>query len=778
MEEEDTGMKGISDLFKNKGLYQILVESRKDAIFVTENSLIVDCNNSAVLMFGVLSKEEFKGKFPFDFSPEFQPDGTFSKEKVQHLISESSQKLSQTFNWKYAKSDGNLFDASVILNSFEHENHSFLHFEITDIGKNDFLNKGDEGQEDVPNESDGYVSEKEQADAKLKLSISLLQATLDSTADGILVVDHSGKITNFNNKFKAIFDISEGTMESHDDAAVMESVLGKIKHPLQFVSKVQHLYNNPESESLDTIELNDGRVIERYSCAHQLDGTPIGRVWSFRDISDRIKAKQQLYLMAHTIKSINECISITDTDDRILFVNAAFLKTYGYTEQELIGQDIKIVRAPGIDPNLITQIMNTTNSLTWQGEIMNRRKDGSDFLISLSTSLVQNDLGEILGMVGIAFDITKQKQAEIELTNSEERLRNLIKTMPDGVYRSTPEGKFVEVNPAMIKMLGYDTREELMNIDIITQLYFDPSDRESAILENELKEMGIYRMKRKDGSAVWVEDHGWYVTDENGKIIFHEGISRDVTERKKAEIQLYKYSNELQELNATKDKFFSIIAHDLKSPFNSISGLSDIIKNEARDLDISTIEQYAGIIHSTSVQTYRLLENLLDWARLQQSQIIFRPVSVILKKMVDEVFELMIEKSQRKKIELLNFISGKLIITVDQDMLKTILRNLVSNALKFTSAGGKIEINAVVRADEIEIAVKDTGTGIRKKDIDKLFKAGSFFSERGTENETGTGLGLMLCKEFSEKHGGRIWVESEDGKGSTFIFTLSQKINT
>lgn len=767
-------MKGIQDLFKSKELYRILIENSSDAIFFTENLLIIDCNEAAVFMFGFNSKEELNGKFPIDYSPEYQSEGIFSKERVQQLIAGCNQKLTHNFDWKFVKSDGMAFDAKVILNSFEHENRTILHFSITDLSTNGTLKGNDVVQLNGIKESSRDVNEKKNEDAKLELSDSLLQATLDSTADGILVVNLSGQITSFNKQFKATFDISNELLQSGDDAAVMGSVLSLLKNPAQFLSKVKYLYNHAELESFDTIELNDGRIIERYSCPQQLNGQPIGRVWSFRDITDRKKVEQQLYLMAHTIKSINETITITDIDDRLLFVNAAFLKTYGYKEEELIGQHISIIRTPGNDLGPLREIMNSSNVSTWQGEIMNRKKDGTDFLVSLSTSMVQNELGEIVGMVGIAVDITMQKRAEIELRNSEERLRNLIETMPDGVYRSTPDGKFVEVNPAMVKMLGYESKEELMDIDIKTQLYFDPADRESLILEEELEEMGIFRLKKKDGSGIWIEDHGWYVTDERGKIIFHEGISRDITERKMVEMQLHKYSDELKELNATKDKFFSIIAHDLKSPFNSISGLSEIIKSEARELDIATIEQYAGIINSTSLQTFRLLENLLDWARLQQSQIVFRPVLVVLKEIVDEVFELMIDKAQSKKIELLNFIPDQLIISADQDMLKTILRNLVSNALKFSFANGKIEIKAIMRPDEIEIQVKDTGTGIMKEDCDQLFKVGSFLSETGTENEKGTGLGLILCKEFVEKHGGRIWVESEIGKGSTFIFTINQ----
>jgi len=619
------------------------------------------------------------------------------------------------------------------------------------------------------------LSERKQAEAKLELSLSLLKATLDSTTDAILVVNRSGKITSFNKQFRQMFNHSDEILESGEDTAAIESVLSQLKDPEQFVSKVQYLYDHPESVSQDTIDLKDGRILERYSCPQYLDGEPIGRVWNFRDVTVRKRDETQRHLMSHTLKSINESISITDINNRILFVNAAFLKTYGYDdENELIGQDISFVRPSEYNPKITNEILAITADSGWQGEIWNKKKDGTEFPISLSTSLVQNEDGETIGMVGVAVDISERRQAKKDLHESELKHRNLIETMPDAVYRSTPEGKFVEVNPAMVKMLGYDSKEELMAIDIKTQLYFKPEDRESLVLQNNPDDLDVFPMKKKDGSAVWLEDHGWYIKDETGHIIFHEGVMRDVTERKMSEIQLQKYSEELQELNATKDKFFSIIAHDLKTPFNSILGLSEIMKDEAKHLDIATIEEYAGMIYSTSKNTFRLLENLLDWARIQQSRMSFNPGPILLKKLVGEAVELMIEKANSKRISIFNCIPENLIILADEDMLKTIFRNLVSNALKFTSANGKVEIKAVSTVHSIEISVTDTGTGMKQEDIGKIFKIDSNFSKRGTENEKGTGLGLMLCKEFVEKHGGKIWVESEEGKGSTFTFSIDQ----
>jgi signal transduction histidine kinase len=251
-----------------------------------------------------------------------------------------------------------------------------------------------------------------------------------------------------------------------------------------------------------------------------------------------------------------------------------------------------------------------------------------------------------------------------------------------------------------------------------------------------------------------------------------EGSFIDITDRKHAEEALQNSEAELRELNATKDKFFSIIAHDLKSPFNSILGFSEMLKDEARDLDIDSIVEYAGIINSSVLHTFGLLENLLDWARMQQGRIPFEPQKILLNSIVNAEFEGLKNSADQKNIELNNYINQNLIITADENMISTVLRNLVSNAIKFAPNGGVVKVEASVEDDNVKISVSDTGIGIKPETIRKLFKIETSFTTRGTENEKGTGLGLLLCKEFIEKHGGKVWVESAVGKGSCFNFTL------
>jgi len=236
-------------------------------------------------------------------------------------------------------------------------------------------------------------------------------------------------------------------------------------------------------------------------------------------------------------------------------------------------------------------------------------------------------------------------------------------------------------------------------------------------------------------------------------------------------------NTELASVNAQKDKFFSIIAHDLKSPFNSILGFSEMLKDEARDLDIDSIVQYASIINSSALHTFELLENLLDWARMKQGRIPFEPQKFLLNSLVNTEFEGLRNNADQKNIQLINGIHESLIVTADENMISTVLRNLISNAIKFTPKGGqvKVEVEVEVENSQVIISVSDTGIGMKPETIEKLFKIETSFTTRGTENEKGTGLGLLLCKEFIEKHEGKIWVESEEGKGSTFSFSLPVK---
>jgi len=231
----------------------------------------------------------------------------------------------------------------------------------------------------------------------------------------------------------------------------------------------------------------------------------------------------------------------------------------------------------------------------------------------------------------------------------------------------------------------------------------------------------------------------------------------------------------LEEMNQTKNKFFSIIAHDLKNPFNSMLGFSKLLKDNFDNYDANKQKEYIGYIYQEIQQSYKLLENLLLWAQSQKGTIAFNPEKINLLLIVNETCRLLSRMSEKKSIKLLNKIEPTIFIDADKDMISTVIRNLISNAIKFTPTGGEILIQAELKQYHTEISVKDNGIGISEEIQSKLFNISENTSTNGTENETGTGLGLILCKEFIEKHSGKIWVESEIDKGSTFYFTILNK---
>ncbi|TAL67256.1 MAG: HAMP domain-containing histidine kinase [Bacteroidetes bacterium] len=230
---------------------------------------------------------------------------------------------------------------------------------------------------------------------------------------------------------------------------------------------------------------------------------------------------------------------------------------------------------------------------------------------------------------------------------------------------------------------------------------------------------------------------------------------------------------ELKQINAEKDKFFSIIAHDLKSPFSGFLGLTQLMSEQMNDLTMTEIQDYSKSLKVSASNLYKLLQNLLEWSRIQRGMISFEPVNFALSQIVNQNIGIIAERANQKDIEISSSVPDGINIFADMQMLDTVLRNLISNAIKFTNRHGNILIaSEIIENDFVKISVKDNGIGINKKSLGDLFKVDVKVSQQGTDNEPSTGLGLLLCKEYAQKNGGRIWVESEEGIGSTFHFTV------
>jgi len=368
-----------------------------------------------------------------------------------------------------------------------------------------------------------------------------------------------------------------------------------------------------------------------------------------------------------------------------------------------------------------------------------------------------------------------------ELQKSEEKFRIITENSSDIIWHLDSNFLLTYISPADERIRGFK-KEEVLGKSLFSilkpegiELLKEANKKRMINLSKGIKSAPvIYELEQicKDGSWVWVEATATAFYDRDGKISGYHGVSRDISERKKAELLLKERESQLRELNSTKDKLFSIIAHDLRSPFNAILGLSELLIENIKDFKVAESEKYLGIINSSAKNTLILLDNLLTWANSQTGKNIYQPEKTNLPALISEILEESKSIAKIKNISLNYIQTDDVEVYADVNMLKTILRNLISNAIKYTRSNGEIAISAVQNQNNIEITVSDNGVGMSEETRNKLFEIDANITTTGTANEKGSGLGLILCKEFVEKHGGDIWVKTELGKGSAFIFSL------
>lgn len=371
-------------------------------------------------------------------------------------------------------------------------------------------------------------------------------------------------------------------------------------------------------------------------------------------------------------------------------------------------------------------------------------------------------------------------QIELELQNEElkiarersdinaQKYTSLYDFAPIGYYTLSKEGKILELNLVGAKMLGQN--RSFLKDRLFGRFIPEKGQSEFNIFlkkafESKIKEVTEMLIIGSEETPIFAqltaiveEEH-----DENCLLTV-----LDISDRKKAELELEEVAKRMKIMNSQKDMFFSIIAHDLKNPFNSIIGYSELLLMDIRNKEYETAEEHSEIILSSSIRAMDLLGNLMDWARSQTGRIIYNPTQISLSDVVNEVVDLFDQIARQKEITIIKEIPAEIEISADKDMIATVVRNLVSNAVKFTRPGGEITIFTKETPDSFTLCVKDFGVGIAQKALEKLFKFDANYTTLGTKNEKGSGLGLVLCKEFIDKHNGRIWAETEKDFGSTF----------
>ena len=475
--------------------------------------------------------------------------------------------------------------------------------------------------------------------------------------------------------------------------------------------------------------------------------------------------------------NISDVVFTTDMDLKTKYVSPSIFKLTGESPEAYINK--KIERKHPIDSlrvikSVLTEELEKEKNSTEDKnrtriiEIELYKKDGNKIYVSTHLSFIRDNQGNAIGFQGITRDITAQKKAEIALLESRMKLNTVVETIPDLLFHFNREGKFVNFYQTNKTHQLFIEPRNFIGKSIYEVLEKPLADKIQKAISKTLHknsyefEYEVFRDELKYYHARCAQ------LNENETIV----ISSDISKLKKSEIQLKQNSEELKQLNADKDRFMQILAHDLRNPFNVLLGFSDLLLRNFKNYDDDLIKYYLDIIKQTSEKTYLMLDELLLWSKSQAGKLPFEPSSISLSELIAAIYSETKTNAQRKNITIKLSVPDNFQIVADCNMLKTVIRNLVSNAIKFTRKDGEIKIMSHIDSGNVVIAVADNGVGINKTDQAKLWNSSKPHTTVGTENEKGTGLGLLLCKDFVEKHGGKIWVESEEGFGSNFKIQL------
>lgn len=503
---------------------------------------------------------------------------------------------------------------------------------------------------------------------------------------------------------------------------------------------------------------------------------------SFANITGILLHRQQLIESIHNseekfrslFENTSSVITII-TPQKVLLANRAFCNLLGYNEQEFL----KLNPSDLIHPNQKEITMNQINQWFNHDEVPGNSlihlidKYFNEKWIDISSTIIKFDGKKAALIVGS--DITERRNADLELNKYSTGIIN----SPSSIVITDIDGTIEYVNPYFSEVTGYSFDEAIGNNSSMLSSGNNPKevyiDMWDTILKGDVWN-GELQNKTKQGNIYWEAARIAPIFDEGGIITNFIAIKADITQRKRNLELIKKSEKDLREINAKKDKFFSIIAHDLRSPFSGLSGLAQILKSSLNELSNDEIGKYIDHIYQSTQNISKLLENLLSWAKSQTGKIEFNPAYINLLTITQEITDILEIGAKNKEISITVNINDNFTVYADANMLHTILRNLISNAIKYTPRKGHIKINAQQKTINESvykiISVTDNGVGIPDNKKSKIFKIEENYTTQGTEKEKGTGLGLILCKEFIEMHHGEIWCKSIENEGATFYISL------
>lgn len=636
---------------------------------------------------------------------------------------------------------------------------------------------------DLNNKNEKALKKIEDSEIKYKSIFQTLE-------EGIVITDDKGKIIDCNSASENLLGVNKEVLLNIN---ILEQDWGFIRPDLSIMpfeecpGKIAFHKNINVSKVELGLKGKDGvKWFIVSSAPLKLEG--YGVFNTFTDITKRKEEEERNAIFNRNFEAFLEYITdfvyFKDINSRMIFCSQSTANLTKHKKwQDMIGKnDLEIFPPSTAKIYLEEDRFVLENGKQLLGKIdLFYDENGEQGYIQTNKWPLFDENHNVVGIFGMSRNITEQLIEQELLKEREEKISLLLNSTAEGIYGIDLNGNCTFVNKSCVSILGFDSEEEFLGKnmhDLIHHSYENKTYMDvkvCKILQAFHKGEGVHVddevFWKKDGTCFPVEYYS-YPQIKNEEIIGAVITFNNITERKAIEEQLFKYAKDLKILNSDKDKFIRILAHDLKNPFNSLIGFSELLLNNIDNFDINTIKEYISIINDTSNKTYNLLEEILLWLNAQYGKLVFEPSEINLKELVSNIILDLKLTAESKNILLTSNIQNNIYALADINMLRTVFRNLISNAIKFTNYNGNISVDSEINNNEIIITVSDNGIGISEDKIKTIFDSLHFISEIGTAGEKGTGLGLSICKEFIEKHGCRIWVESKEGIGSNFKFTI------
>jgi PAS domain S-box-containing protein len=619
--------------------------------------------------------------------------------------------------------------------------------------------------------------------AALQKEMSFREAIERSIPSGIAVVDSSGKQVYVNHSFCRMVGWNE------------EELLGKFPPYVYWSQEDIENINNALKMTLDNSAPKEGfDLIFTHKTGRSIPVNVIissfiqkknETFWlaNVIDLSERKQTEEELrksqLLLKSSIENQKDTIIFSiDKNYHYLYYNKAHADAMKFAYNVDIKIGISFLDSISSDDD--RKLIKENVDLAFRGgshSIIQTFGDTNIGYYEVFFNPIQNDKDEIIGCTSLARNISERVQSEHALKDSETKFKEIINQINDMIIAFDESGKIIIWNRGAEQICGLKAEDVLnKNIADIQYQFSPPTKRDKILIENTINDLITFKTPErfnqiidselipKDSDKIRNIQSTVFPIELNGYYLFCTVI-RDVTEIKR-------YENELLRISADKDKFYSAIAHYMYTPFNTFYNFSKVMAVEMDTLPLKEIQKMAVVMSKSATNLYNLLDNLLQWTKMNQGKMTFKPEKLNFIKTSQDAISILKPNADLKNIRINHFAEKEINVFGDIFMVKTILRNLVSNAIKFTDSDGSIDISAQETPSNVTISVLDNGSGLSPDNLTKLFSISEIHTALDTSEEKGTALGLLLCKEYVEKHGGKIWVERAKGNSSEVKFTM------